>query len=202
MFYCQEKERFPPLLVEREKQEWFGLLISAEVRLYSKFDLNYQQSVKGSSTSWLVKTEKSVVCSSSQCGYWGILGWYLVWVLASSTLAYMGVRVHWVGLCGVARFSVWCILLFLEDQCGALWCSLLFFYLIGLGNILHRAPISSQSQKTTSQTFENNNLFGDIYFQDCNTLCPFNPTARVHILNWFLKGKFSFQILSRWLAGL
>ena len=84
MFHCQDKERFLPLLVEREKQEWFGLLISAEVRLYSKFELNYQQSIKGSSTSWLVKTEKSVVCSSSQCGYWGILGWYLVWVLPSS----------------------------------------------------------------------------------------------------------------------
>ena len=169
MFHCQEKERFLPLLVEREKQEWFGLLFFAEVCLYSKFELNYQQSIKGSSTSWLVKTEKSVVCSSSQCGYWGILGWYLVWVLASSTLAYMGVRVHWVGLCGVARFSVWCILLF---QCGTLGCGLLFFYLIGLGNILHRAPISSQSQKTTSQTFENNNWFWRYLFSGVQHTVP------------------------------
>ena len=179
MFHCQEKERFLPLLVARGKQEWFGLLISAEVRLYSKFELNYQQSIKGSSRSWLVKTEKSVVCSSSQCGYWGILGWYLVWVLASSG-DYIGLygcagalgRLMWCSsLLSVVypALLVWCSLLF---QCGALWCSLLFFYLIGLGNILHRAPISSQSQKTTSQTFENNNWFWQYLFSGVQHTVP------------------------------
>ena len=176
MFHCQDKERFLPLLVEREKQEWFGLLISAEVRLYSKFELNYQQSIKGSSRSWLVKTEKSVVCSSSQCGYWVILGWYLVWVLPSQIGLYgcagaLGSPMWCSSLLSVVypALLVWCSLLF---QCGALWCGLLFFYLIGLGNILHRAPISSQSQKTTSQTFENK--IGNI-FRSATHCAPLIP---------------------------